>query len=223
MGDICISARNNAKHKPTAPMETQATTPPGTPQEQQGWYALKIFHNRAVAAEKDLQAIGVECYLPRVEVIVQSSTGRRSVRTRPAIAGLLFVCCPPARLKAIKEAMSGKAMFYPSPDGAPARIPPSEMAIFRLVTSSGESGLEYLSDNQGRYTVGQRVRVLQGPFTGAEGHICRIRGNRRLVVSINGICAVATSYVPACFLQKLPEATKRGNPPDKPETNNGNL
>ena len=111
MGDICISARNNAKHKPTAPMETQATTPPGTPQEQQGWYALKIFHNRAVAAEKDLQAIGVECYLPRVEVIVQSSTGRRSVRTRPAIAGLLFVCCPPARLKAIKEAMSGKAMF----------------------------------------------------------------------------------------------------------------
>ncbi len=119
--------------------------------------------------------------------------------------------------------MSGKAMFYPSPDGAPARIPPSEMAIFRLVTSSGESGLEYLSDNQGRYTVGQRVRVLQGPFKGAEGHICRIRGNRRLVVSINGICAVATSYVPACFLQKLPEATKRGNPPDKPETNNGNL
>ena len=60
-------------------------------------------------------------------------------------------------------------------------------------------------------------------ISGAEGHICRIRGNRRLVVSINGICAVATSYVPACFLQKLPEATKRGNPPDKPETNNGNL
>ena len=125
MGDICISARNNAKHKPTAPMETQATTPPGTPQEQQGWYALKIFHNRAVAAEKDLQAIGVECYLPRVEVIVQSSTGRRSVRTRPAIAGLLFVCCPPARLKAIKEAMSGKAMFYPSPDGAALNTSPT--------------------------------------------------------------------------------------------------
>lgn len=195
-------------------MDTPAPQFPARQDELLGWYALKVFHNRVAAVEADLRQLGLEYYLPVENVIVENSAGKRSVRTRPAIAGLLFVCCPPCSLKSVKETLSGRAMFYPSADGSPALIPAREMAIFRLVTSSGESGLEYLADNQGRYAVGQRVRVLQGPFKGAEGRICRIRGNRRLVVSINGVCAVATSYVPACFLQKLPEAPLCESPHD---------
>lgn len=95
-------------------------------------------------------------------------------------------------------------MFYPSADGSAAVIPEREMLMFRLVTSAQANGLEYLSDSVADYSVGQRVRVLQGPFRGAEGFIRRIRGNRRLVVSISGICAVATSYIPASFLERLP-------------------
>lgn len=146
---------------------------------------------------------GIECYLPMEEVVVMMPDGRKTARSRPAISGILFVNCDSAKLRAVKEATLGDAMFYASADGLPAAIPQSEMTMFRLVTSAGDSGLEYLSGNESDYTVGQRVRVLGGPFEGAEGHICRIKGNRRLVVSIHGICAVATSYIPACFLEKL--------------------
>ena len=50
-----------------------------------------------------------------------------------------------------------------------------------------------------------RDRVTGGPFKGAEGYIKRIRGNRRLVVALEGIIAVATTYIPGRFLEKMPE------------------
>ena len=41
-----------------------------------------------------------------------------------------------------------------------------------------------------------------GPFKGAEGYIKRIRGNRRLVVALEGIIAVATTGNQRRFLFK---------------------
>ena len=47
------------------------------------------------------------------------------------------------------------------------------------------------------------MRVTDGPFRGAEGSIQRIHGDRRLLVSIRGICAVATTYIPKAFLEEI--------------------
>lgn len=170
------------------------------------WYALKVFHNKVFGVEERLHDVEeAECYVPTVSVVVQTAEGRHVKRVRPAVAGLMFVRCAESRLAEIKTVIRGDAMFYPAPDGSPARIREREMIMFRLVASSGDTGLEFLGDNPAEYSVGQRVRVLQGPLKGAEGRIRRIHGNRRLVVSVSGICAVATSYIPACFLERLPE------------------
>ena len=86
---------------------------------------------------------------------------------------------------------------------APAAIPDKEMNIFRLVVSSGDEGLEYFESDTRVFRRGERVRVTGGMFAGAEGQIVRVKGNRRLIVSLTGICAIATSYIPQCFLEKL--------------------
>ena len=52
---------------------------------------------------------------------------------------------------------------------------------------------------------GDRVRVTEGVFKGAEGYITRVHGTKRFVVVIEGIAAVATSYIPGKFLEKLTE------------------
>jgi len=71
------------------------------------------------------------------------------------------------------------------------------MEQFRLVVESGASGLEFFADDDfTRYQQGSRVRVVSGPMKGAEGYIKRIRRDRRLLVCIEGIIAVATSYIP---------------------------
>ena len=72
----------------------------------------------------------------------------------------------------------------------PFPISEYEMDMFRLVTSSGAAGLDYFGDDSIVYGIGGRVRVTGG-------------GKRRLIVSITGICAVATSFITNCLLQKI--------------------
>ena len=49
------------------------------------------------------------------------------------------------------------------------------------------------------------MRVVEGPLKGAEGYIKRIQKNRRLLVAIEGIVAVATSYIPPQFMETVKE------------------
>ena len=85
----------------------------------------------------------------------------------------------------------------------PAVIPDPEMEAFMLVTSTDDPGLEYLPEAPAELRRGDRVRVTEGVFKGAEGYIRRVKGNRRLIVSIEGVVAVATTYIPGCFLEKI--------------------
>lgn len=50
---------------------------------------------------------------------------------------------------------------------------------------------------------GDKVRVLGGIFEGAEGTLKRIKGDRRVVVSIPGVIAVATANIHASLLEKI--------------------
>ena len=47
------------------------------------------------------------------------------------------------------------------------------------------------------------MRVVDGPYKGCVGYIKRIKGDRRLLVSVEGLALVATSYIPSVFLEKL--------------------
>ena len=101
----------------------------------------------------------------------------------------------------------GRGFVYKSADWQDyAVIPDKQMAAFRLVTESGLSGLSFFSDDElTRYKKGDRVRVTEGPLKGVEGYIRRIRKDRRLLVSIDGVIAVATSYIKPEFLEPVPE------------------
>jgi transcription antitermination factor NusG len=85
----------------------------------------------------------------------------------------------------------------------PASIPDREMEVFRFVVTSGRQGLLLLGDDKPEYHQGDRVVVTDGPFKGAEGHIKRIKKDRRLVVTIPGVVAVATAYIHPSMLEKV--------------------
>ena len=135
-------------------------------------------------------------------------------RLRPMVSSLLFVCADPAGIlwleALLKEAAeSGRAIgfLYKTADRKElAVIPAKQMEIFRLVTSAGTGGLDFFADDDiTRFKQGSRVRVKEGPLKGAEGYIKRIRRDRRLLVSIEGVIAVATSYIPPEQLEIIPE------------------
>lgn len=174
-------------------------------QRPSAWYAMKVFFNRTEAAATEISALGAEVYLPMQTVVTERNGMRKRVQ-KPAIASLLFFRSDAETAEAASRRLNDRAMLYrmeSSGRSIPAAISEREMQIFRLVVSSGAEGLEFIADDPQRFAKGDAVRVTGGPLAGAEGHIVRLRGDRRLVVSVRGVCAVATAYIPQCFLQPI--------------------
>lgn len=167
------------------------------------WFALKVFFNKVFEVESELKTFNIESYCP-VTWVEKWAAGKRTMVRKPAISSLLFFRSSVVEASDVEARLKGRVMLYKTSDTKqPAVIPDHEMNVFKIVTSSGEDGLEYLDVNAANYTVGERVEVIDGPFKGAEGYIKRIKGNRRLVVTIEGVVAVATTYIPSSFLRKI--------------------
>ena len=150
------------------------------------WFALKVFYNKVFEIEDILKKDKIETYIPCEETLMERNGIKKKLR-RPVINSLMFF------RSTVCRALEVQRQF----------IPDREMNIFMLVTSSGEQGMEYFGEDNSKFQQGERVRVIDGKFKGAEGVICRIRKNRRLVVTVQGVCAVATSYIPQAFLQRI--------------------
>ena len=167
------------------------------------WYAIKVFYNRIAKMERLLSERGIESYVP-MRSIEQEVNGRKIRRRKPAISSLMFMRCTEPEASELQKRLMGEVMIYRNRgERQLAAIPDSEMQMFIRVTSIDDLGLEYLGESNEEWTTGDKVRVTGGIFQGAEGYIKRIKGNHRLIVAIEGIIAVATSYIPNCFLEKI--------------------
>ena len=197
---------------------------------KQNWYALKVFYGKVFEIEARLADMDLETYIPVRKDLLKGEDHMRALRRLatpddrrrdnqfvqegpliykrvPIVTSLLFVRAPEDRLKEIEACVKEKGFVYRTADRETfAVIPDRQMAMFQLVCSSGTEGLEFFADDDlTRYKAGDRVRVLEGPLQGAEGYIKRIRKDRRLLVSIEGFIAVATSFIPPQFLEKIPD------------------
>ena len=194
------------------------------------WYALKVFYGKVFEIEARLGDMDLETYIPVRKVLLKGEDHMRALRRLstpddrrcdnqfiqagpliykrvPVVTSLLFVRAPKDRLKEVEDCVREKGFVYRTADRkTEAVIPDKQMAMFQLVCSSGAEGLEFFADDDlTRYKAGDKVRVLEGPLKGAEGYIKRIRRDRRLLVAIEGFIAVATTFIPPQFLEKVPE------------------
>ena len=128
--------------------------------------------------------------------------GIRSYRTKFA-PGILFLRCTAGYAAGLISNYYGRLYFYLNPEhNSPAPIPDKEMNNFILVTSASDE-LIPLGEVTPDFLKGDRVRVTGGLFEGAEGVIKRIKGDRRLIVSIDCFTAVATCFIRPEFLEKI--------------------
>jgi transcription antitermination factor NusG len=88
--------------------------------------------------------------------------------------------------------------------GGVMTVPDREMENFIRVTSSIDDNCVFFLDN-GDYLnkLGKRVRITAGRFKDVIGVVKRIKKNRHVVVQIEGIAAVAITFVPSEFLEYL--------------------
>ena len=147
---------------------------------------MKVFWSRTSRMKDVLDEMGMEYYAQSV------------------MPSYMFVHTDEESAKRLKYSQFGFAYIYcDRQTGKPQVIPDREMEIFRIVCTAAAQGLEFLGDEPSKYAVGDRVRVIDGPFKGAEGYVRRIRKDRRLVIIISGLAAVATSFIPPELLEKV--------------------
>ena len=178
-----------------------------TQQEElsQHWYAFKVFFNKVFEVDRNIRERNVETYFPVIKTYKLSGDHHRMVQ-KPAISSLIFVRCSETEVWDIQKQLYGRVLLYThKTDGTKLASPidEEEMRLFRLVTSVEDERLQYLDVDSVNYKEGQRVRVLDGPYKGCVGYIKRIKGNRRLLVAVEGLALVATSYIPSVFLEKI--------------------
>ncbi|MBR5905702.1 MAG: UpxY family transcription antiterminator [Bacteroidales bacterium] len=152
------------------------------------WYALKVFWRKINPVEEKFDEMGLEYYAQSI------------------LPSYLFVRTDNQTIKKLRLEFFGK--FYVYSDYVtkePTVVPDKELEIFRIVTSAGDTGLQFLDEDAEKYRKGDKVRVIDGPFKGAEGYVVRIKKDRRLVVTISGVAAIATSYIPQELLEKVYE------------------
>ena len=82
-------------------------------------------------------------------------------------------------------------------------IPDRQMDNFIKVASVQDDRIFYLDYEEVQNISGKRCKIIEGYFAGVEGTIKRISKNKRVVVQIEGVAAVAIAFVPSSCLTLL--------------------
>lgn len=169
-----------------------------------------MFRNRTLKLREIFHLNNLETFLPLKVSTSQPAPGKKIEKTRPAVAGLLFVKADLNQVLSLqKSPLSPEFSIYSLPDQnnhrQPAPIPDPEMERFKIVANAFATGIEYIDPVTAASILaeGKRVKVKDGIFKNAEGVVKRIKGSKRLIVEIKGVCAIATPYIPPSLLQPL--------------------
>lgn len=174
------------------------------------WYVFRATYGRESKAFSYLESKGIDSYIPFRWTVKQCEGITKRVR-EPLLPNLLFVYCSHEQAEVlIKQTAELQYLNYYynhlvcEPDGKnpPLTIKYDLMMNFIAVTSSPNEHIRLVDSARCHFKSGDKVRVINGAFTGVEGKVARISGQQRVVVEIDGLCAIATAYVPTAFLEK---------------------
>ena len=173
---------------------------------QKYWFAARTLSKQEFAVKKRIEnlnleeGIDVECYLPTRTVISQLKY-RRKRNVVPVARGLIFIHATKQSACDIHN-VYGVQVFYMKDFSTHSMlvVPDKQMQDFMFLLDFSPESIELVNKNLKH---GDRVRVIKGPLTGLEGELLRIKGHKRVIVRLEGVVSIATSYIPGSFLEKI--------------------
>lgn len=168
------------------------------------WYALRITYSRELALKEYLDSENVENFIPmHYEYIVK---GERKIRKLvPVVHNLIFVRSTRERIDEIKNSIPHLPTRYimNRETRLPITVPDIQMRSFIAVAGNYDQQVIYLDPATLAFKKGDRVRITGGLFEGVEGEFIRIKGDRRVIVSIQGVMAIATAFIHPSLIEPI--------------------
>ena len=173
------------------------------------WYPMRVTYHREMKIKALLDAIGIENFLPMQWKIKVLKTGKKKRVLVSTIPNLIFVRATQQFLTELKttheEFEPMRYMMKRSLSGNKKSeiiiVPDKQMANFMKVASVQDDSVMALDSKDFINSAGKRVRVIDGTFKGVEGIVKRIKNNKRVVVCLEGVAAMAITFVPPSQLE----------------------
>lgn len=170
------------------------------------WYVMRVTYGREMKFKQYLDTVNIDSFIPmKYKEVIRPNGGKERILV-PAVGNLIFVKSSREVLDPLKHFLEGSIPARYMMDRAtqsPMVVPDKEMTNFIAVAGTCHEQLIYLDHIAPSLNKGERVRITGGIFAGVEGRVVRIKKDRRVMVSINGLVAVATTFIHPSMLEKL--------------------
>lgn len=171
--------------------------------EKEVWFAIRVTYHRELKVKEDLDARGIPNFVP-MQYRREERKGVMVKRLVPSVHNLIFIYTTPSEMTEYKKTTTLPIRYIMDREThKPVTVPTREMENFIKVAGTYDEKLIYLNPDPGDFTKGERVRIIGGPFAGAEGIFVRVKGDRRVLINILGLVAVATTYVHPSMIEKI--------------------
>lgn len=189
------------------------------PKGKKQWFVLRVTYGRTEKALGYFQAKNVETYLP-MHYVVKIINGNRKLIKEPLLPNIIFAYMTREKTHEFvkKPALTASWIKYYTDKTKPVEpetgknppviIPDNEMTNFIKLTSVNSEHIMVLPPKRCHFKKNDLVRIIEGPFTGVVGRVGRAAGQQRVIVVLEGLCNVATAYIPNDFIQSIDTFTR---------------
>ena len=152
------------------------------------WFALYTKPRNEFKAAKQLEAVGVEYYLPTIVKISQWSDRKKKIN-EPLLRGYIFIFSnEKERILSLEQPSIVRCL---SQRGRPARVP--EWQIDNLKKMLQTDSEFHIKEG---LTRGVKVKIKDGPFQGVIGVVQEAEIGRAIVVSIDLLNRSVIAHLP---------------------------
>lgn len=167
------------------------------------WYVMRATYQRELIAQRVLDSMGIESFVP---TILMEKKQKRGLQEVSMLHNYIFIRTTTIELQEIKTTKLPylRYLMANGTNGEPEAqfVPTDQMENFMAVCRS--EGAKMLNPDIDLHA-GDRVRIISGNLEGVEGVYLKVsaKNEKRVVVKIEGVAAVATATIPASLVKKI--------------------
>ena len=169
--------------------------------EGKTWYAVYTKPRNEKKAFAELDATGIETFLPLIKNLKQWSDRKKWV-VEPLFRSYLFVHV--SRPDYYKVLNTFGVVRYITFEGKAVPVPPKQILAIKQYLNAEE----IMQDGGKIFEIGDKVEIFLGPLKGLTGYLVNIQGKQKVKIEIESIGHSITLTIPKSFLRKTESGKK---------------
>ena len=196
-------------HKPSTISPT-----PSIVNLQKHWYAMRTTYGREQKAYDFIVSNGGTAFLPLIkqERVIK---GKKTIVDVSRIPNIFFVYGTEDEVKTYafdNVNLPFLRFYYESHHEGikiikqPLVVPDRQIKSLQILCQAEAEDIRFVPDGMvHKFKESDTVIITEGEFKGIVGKVARWHGQQRVAIIIEGLCVIATAYVPSAYLEKSHE------------------